>query len=136
MAQLALSQTEIKKFIFCDCSTEMINKAKKRFNFPNTQFLLSTIQELHYKDTFDIITSIQVNHYLKKEEQKTALQNYYTALKSNGIYIAFENFAPSTPKLTTLYLERWKTYQLLQGKSPLEAQTHISRYNTSYHLSP
>lgn len=133
MAELALSQANIKKFIFCDSSSEMLNIVKERFNLPNTEFLLSTIQELNYQDTFNIITSIQVNHYLKKEERITTLQNYYNALKPNGIYITFENFAPSTKAITNLYLERWKSYQIAQGKSPLEAQNHITRYNTSYY---
>lgn len=83
-------------------------------------------------DEFDVITAIQVNHYLQIEERKTALKKYYKALKENGLFISFENFSPFTEIGRIVYLEKWKRYQLEQGKSLEESKKHIERYGKDY----
>lgn len=57
----------------------------------------------------------------------------YEALKSGGLFISFENFAPNGKMSERLYLERWKEYQISAGKSSEEAEKHISRYKKDYH---
>lgn len=116
MADLAYRQVKIEKFVFCDCSAEMLEIAKGRFGNSNAEFCKLAIQDLALEESFDVITAIQVNHYLKKEERKRAVKNCYKVLKENGIYISFENFAPFSSAGKQLYLDRWKSYQLGQGK--------------------
>lgn len=134
MADAALSQTKIEKFVFCDCSAEMIEIAKKRFPISdvNAEFLVAKVQELTFQEEFDVITAIQVNHYLQKDERVTAIKKCYEALKTGGIFISFENFAPFSDIARKLYLDRWKAYQLEQGKSNVESEAHIRRYNQEY----
>lgn len=132
MGDVALSKLDIEQFVFCDSSSEMVSIAQKRFDVPNVSFLVSGIQELKYDSQFDVVTAIQVNHYLHKEERQRAVQNCYTALKSGGIFITFENFAPFSNLGKQLYLDRWKAYQLSQGKSLTECDNHISRYGNEY----
>lgn len=132
MGSVAFENVETKRFVFCDSSDEMIKITKEKFNCSNADFLVCDIQNLAYANEFDIITAIQVNHYLHLEERKIALQKSYEALKDNGLYICFENFAPFTDLGKTLYLEKWKQYQRKQGKSLEESENHIDRYGKDY----
>ncbi len=50
----------------------------------------------------------------------------------NGIYISFENFAPDSEEGRGLYLERWKQFQIANGKTEEEAALHIKRYGQNY----
>lgn len=132
MGSVALENVQIEKFVFCDSSEEMIKIAKERFECYNAEFSVCDVQKLAYSAEFDIITAIQVNHYLQIDERKAALQKCYEALKNNGLFISFENFAPFTDLGKSVYLEKWKRYQMKQGKSLSECQKHISRYGKDY----
>lgn len=132
MGSVAFESVELEKFVFCDCSEEMIKIAKERFDSPRAIFSICDVQKLGYTDEFDVITAIQVNHYLHRAERKTALQKCFEALKDNGLFISFENFAPFTDLGKSIYLEKWKRYQLEQGKSLEECNRHIDRYGKDY----
>lgn len=56
----------------------------------------------------------------------------YEALKDKGVFISFENFAPFTDIGKTVYLEKWKRYQIEQGKSLQECNKQIERYGKDY----
>lgn len=131
MGSVAFENVNLEKFVFCDSSEEMIRIAKERFRFHNSEFICD-IQNRAYVDEFDVITAIQVNHYLRIDERKAALQKCYEALKNNGLFISFENFAPFTELGKSIYLEKWKRYQMKQGKSFEECQKHINRYGKDY----
>ena len=99
---------EIEKFVFCDSSDEMIRIAKERFHYQKAEFCVCDIQKLNYANEFDVITAIQINHYLHIDERRIALSKCYEALKDKGIFISFENFAPFTDIGKSVYLEKWK----------------------------
>lgn len=132
MGSVAFENIDIEKFVFCDSSEEMIGIAKARFQNHNAEFCVCDVQELAYMDEFDVITAIQVNHYLRIDERRIALKKCYEALKDNGVFISFENFAPFTNLGKYVYLEKWKKYQMKQGKSFEECQKHINRYEKDY----
>ena len=132
MADVAFKELNIKKFVCCDCSSDMIEIAKKRFNRSNVMFLTSDVREIDFENEFDIITAIQVNHYLHNQEREISIKKCYQALRTGGLFITFENFAPFSEFGKHLYLERWKAYQLEQGKNEKECECHINRYNTKY----
>lgn len=116
MGSIAFETVELEKFVFCDASDEMIRIAKERFSRPNAEFSVCDVQNLAYANEFDVIIAIQVNHYLQMHERKLALRKCYEALKENGVFISFENFAPFTDAGKSIYLEKWKRYQMKQGK--------------------
>lgn len=132
MGSVAFENIELEKFVFCDSSDEMIRVAKERFHFSDAEFLVCDVQNLAYTNEFDVITAIQVNHYLRMNERRLALKKCYEALKENGLFISFENFCPFTDIGETVYLEKWKRYQMGQGKSLDEAEKHIDRYRKDY----
>ncbi len=73
-----------------------------------------------------------LNHYLQKEERKISIRKCHEALKENGLFISFENFAPFSELGKQIYLERWKDYQMRQGKTTIECNQHINRYGKDY----
>ncbi len=132
MGSIAFENLELERFVFRDSSDEMIKIAKERFKSSNAEFSVSDLKNLAYANEFNVITAIQVNHYLYLDERKIALQNVYEALENNGLFICFENFAPFTDLGKTVYLEKWKRYQMKKGKKLEECESHIKRYGKDY----
>lgn len=132
MGSIAFENLELERFVFCDSSDKMIKIAKERFKCHNAEFSICDIRKLTYANEFNVITAIQVNHYLHINERKIALKNVYEALENNGLFISFENFAPFTDLGKTVYLEKWKRYQMKQGKNLKECESHIKRYGKDY----
>lgn len=132
MAKVAFEQCNVEKMICTDNSSAMLKVAKQKINFSSVEFLNLPIEEINYDSQFDVITSILVNHYMTCKERMIAVRNCYHALKEEGIFITFENFAPCDEAMKTLYLKRWKKYQYSKGKSIKECEKHLSRYNTEY----
>lgn len=131
-AESVLGKVPLGKFVFADISEEMIEVTKGRFRFSEAEFILSDISDLNFCGEFDIITAVLVFHYLKLPERKNALQNCFRALKKGGILITAENFAPLGTMLEKLYLKRWESFQLEQGRSPEDCRRHLERYGKSY----
>lgn len=132
MGSAAFEDTELERFVFCDSSEEMIEIAKKRFSRPNAEFSVCDVRNMAYTNEFNVITAIQVFHYLRINERRAALKKCYEALEENGVFISFENFAPFTETGKAVCLEKWKSYQISQGKSVEESSRHIDRYGKDY----
>lgn len=60
------------------------------------------------------------------------MKNCYQALKKGGIFFSFENIAPNSEKGKQIVLQRWRNYQIANGKDSAEANEHIKRYGTEY----
>lgn len=131
MAKVALEQCNIEKMICADNSSAMLEVARQKISSSYVEFLKLPIKEINYGSQFDVITSILVNHYMAYEERLIAVRNCYNALKEEGIFITFENFAPCDETMKKLYLKRWIKYQYSK-KSIKQCEKHLSRYNTEY----
>lgn len=128
MAGTVLNNFDIQKMVCIDVEQEMLERAESFCGNEKVEFLQCDVRQLPYQEQFDIVTAVQVNHYFKKDERMVAIIKCYDALAENGIYISFENFAPDSEEGTGLYLERWKQFQIANGKSKEEADLHIGRY--------
>lgn len=136
-AESVLGKASVEKFIFCDISVEMTGICKSRFPFPEAEFLVSDVSGTDFcnnfeSEAFDVVTAILVNHYFRLDKRKTALQNCFRLLKTGGLLITAENFAPSGKVLEKLYLKRWESFQLERGRSPEACRKHLERYGKSY----
>jgi len=124
-------------FILADPSEAMLSIAREKFSKTEnlkTQYLCVGTQDIDYpKESFDVITAIQSHHYLDFDTRKIATANSFRLLKQGGIYVTFENIRPNTEKGTQIGLERWKRFQLRQGKSEEEANKHIERFGMEYY---
>ena len=87
---------------------------------------------LSFSERFEVITAIQSHHYMSRDERKKATECVYRALKSNGIYICFENIVPEDNEVKEFELHRWGRYQQRQGKTEDEANAHIARCGKYY----
>lgn len=132
MARIALDNFDIQKMVCIDVENEMLERAESFCNNEKVEFLQCDVRELPYQEIFDIVTAVQVNHYFKKDERMAAIKKCYDSLEENGIYISFENFAPDSEEGARLYLERWRQFQIVNGKSKVEADLHIERYGRDY----
>jgi len=132
MAKAAFEQCNVGKMICTDHSSAMLEGAKQKIGFSSVEFLKLPIEEINYGSQFDVITSILVNHYMTYKERMAAVRNCYKALKKQGTFITYENFAPCDEAMKNLYLKRWRKYQYNKGKSIKECEKHLSRYNTEY----
>lgn len=131
----ASEKLDVSKFVLCDTSESMLKQAKYLLesSIKDIEFLNCSAQQISFADTFDVITAIQVNHYLDWDNRIAALQKCYDALKNEGLFITFENIKPFTECGTAIALTRWKNYQIQQGKDVEEAQQHINRYGKDYY---
>lgn len=132
MAKVAFEQCHVEEMICADCSSAMLEAARQKVSSPHVEFLKLSIEEINHDSQFDVITSILVNHYMTYEERIIAVKNCYHALKEEGIFITFENFAPCDEEMKRLYLKRWGKYQYSRGKSIEECEKHLSRYHKEY----
>lgn len=132
MARTVLDNFDIQKMVCIDVEQEMLERAESLRDDEKVEFLQCDVRQLPYQEMFDIVTAIQVNHYFKKNDRIAAIKNCYDALAENGIYISFENFAPESEEGAGLYLERWREFQIVNGKSKEEADLHIKRYGQNY----
>lgn len=132
MAGIAAKNFYLKNLTCCDISRQMLRIAKERLNSVNVDFNKTSIQNLKNSSNFDVVTAILITHYLKYEERMVGIRNCYKALKKNGLFFTVENFAPDNDMIKSLYIQRWKNFQLSNGKDENECQKHILRYNTEY----
>lgn len=134
ISKIALDNLDIKNLTLCDTSAEMLKKSKLKLSshLDIIKFDNKSALNLDYYNCFDVVTSIQVNHYLNYNDRIKSVKNSYNALKDTGIFITFENFAPFTSIGKNISLSRWKEYQIKNGKSVEDSKKHISRYNKDY----
>ena len=128
VARTALGKLHVEKMVCIDVEKEMLERAQTFCGEDKVEFLQCDVRDLPYHDMFDVVTAVQVNHYFKMDERTTAIKRCFDALKKNGIYISFENFAPGCEEGKKLYLERWKQFQMAEGKTEEQADSHIKRY--------
>lgn len=130
MAEVGLELSN--RFVLLDNSADTLDIARKHINSGKAEFVLKSADDINYEKEFDVVTAVQVFHYLSSDERRRAICKCYNALKSDGVFITFENFAPDTEPGTKLYLNRWKQYQISQDKTEQESKDHIKRYGTEY----
>jgi len=131
-AEAALSSLPTERFVFLDCSPEMLDISRQRFGASNTEFIAADIRDISFKDSFDVVTAVLVNHYFDRQERFKAVKNCYDALKQGGIFITVENFAPNSGTGKELYLKRWEEYRRENGCTPKECASHTARFGKNY----
>lgn len=132
MAGIVLNNFDIQKMVCIDVEQEMLERAGSFCDNEKVEFLQCDVRELPYQEMFDVVTTVQINHYFKRDDRMAAIKKCYDALAENGKYFSFENFAPDSEEGTGLYLERWKQFQIANGKTEEEADSHIGRYGRDY----
>lgn len=116
------------KFVAADPANSMLEIAREKCSAMNIRCLPAGTEELFEEGPFSVITAVLAHHYLNEEKRKKATQNCYEMLKPGGVYITFETIRPATEEGTRIGLRRWRDAQVANGKSPEQADKHVSRY--------
>lgn len=132
MYEAARKRISIQEFVFTDLSEEMLVVARHRFRSKENRFEQMNVLELEDVNKYDVVTAMQVHHYLSREDRALAVKRCRQALKNGGMFFTFENIAPHTENGRHIFLNRWKRYQIRNGKCREEAESHIKRYGTQY----
>lgn len=133
-AEKATNNIDICNFDLMDVSAKMLSIAKNRlkdYDIKN-RFIEADIKTTNFEKDYDVITAVQVLHYFNEEERKQAIQKCYNGLNNGGILFNCENYKPFSYEYTNISLERWKSFQIANGKSETEAEDHIKRFNKEY----
>lgn len=130
----ALEHTKIKNVTLLDVSESMLESAKSRLNSydADKQFICSNANNIDYQEKYDVVSAIQVFHYLCIDEKISSIKKCFNALKKDGIFFTCENFAPFSDIGKSITLNRWKNYQINRGKKIDDAKKHIARYGVDY----
>jgi tRNA (cmo5U34)-methyltransferase len=139
LVEIALQFFPNTTFVLTDPTELMIKRARERLKaFPEkrVRFLPPTPSEglLAHQDFLkpQVITAILCHHYFKREQRRTATAVCYQLLNAGGVFISVENIMPDSIQGTRLGLERWKRFQLEQGRINVMAEKHIKRFNSEY----
>lgn len=133
----ALAEFSTTRFAVADPSEAMLAQARRR--------LLSTdIGRVTFLPASDsaglarvagslrpqVITAVMCHHYLAADERRVAVQACYDLLAPGGLLIVFENVESESPRGRELVLERWRRFQLHQGRAPEVVSLHLARFGT------
>ena len=131
----AYSQFSDTKFILADPSPAMIGLAQLKLEGKDRATILSPTETTHINlpEKADVITAIQVHHYMGTDLRRLSTQKCFDLLKPEGVFVTFENIRPLTDKGTEIGKKYWKRYQEQAGKSKEEAQKHLDRFGKEYH---
>jgi len=134
MIDEALKDLDGFQYVLSDPSEAMISVAKTRLSGKRQiiDYLICGSQHLQYTDEFDVITAIQSNHYMQYEDRCLAAKSIFSALKENGVFIFFENYAPSCIRSKAIAMDRWGRFQKERGKSDTEVSQQLQRYGVNY----
>jgi len=139
LVEIALRHFPRTTFILTDPSKPMLKQAMNRLKgLPEkrVKYLSPAPSEnLNiYKDEIhpQIITAILSHHYLQKPQRYQATQICYQLLEERGVFITVENVAPVTQQDISLGLDRWKRFQIEQGRSKPVVEAHARRFNSEY----
>lgn len=140
LAEIALPYFPQTSFILTDPSGPMLKQAMSRLskNVPenHVKFLPPTPSEdlLKYKDevTPQVITAILCHDYLQRPQRNEATKVCYQLLDNRGVFITVEIIVPRTQRGTSFGLDRWKRFQMEQGRDSSTIEEHMGRFNTKY----
>jgi tRNA (cmo5U34)-methyltransferase len=125
-------------FILSDPSKEMLLRARERLRFvPSDRILfIDSVSSENLPENLtvqtEVITAIMCHHYLKPEQRRNAVKACFDSMAPGGIFITFENIYPDSEKHLEISLQRWKGFQLSQGRSAETVEQHLDRFNKKY----
>jgi len=109
-------------FVGVDPSKGMLDVCKEKLANANIlnrcEFIQGYVQDVPVGENFDVVLSILVAHFVKKNDRVQFYQAMYNRLRTNGILINTELSFDLSSKEFPLMLQNWKTVQSLMGATP------------------
>ncbi len=97
------------EFTLLDLATEMLEKAKTRFNRmgKSPKILIGDYVETDFVDSYDLIISALSIHHLSHAEKEHLYRRIYQALKPGGVFVNADQVLGKTPELEKRYRQHW-----------------------------
>jgi tRNA (cmo5U34)-methyltransferase len=137
LVELALAAFPRTQFLLADPSEAMLIQARLRLGkaSPGRVTLLPAMGSAGLSRAEPplraaVVTAILCHHYLTPPERRAAVQACHDILAPGGLLVVFENVECDTPEGRKLGLERWRRFQLQQGRTPEEVEKHLARFGT------
>ena len=127
LAVRVLEERDDVRFTLCDPSEQMLERAEEKLSGRDIRFLNLQSQDLTFDSEFDVVTAVQCHHYLQPEQRSSAVKNCFRALKSNGVFVTFENVKMTTDESDRIALKRWEGFLSDHLKDPEKVAHHINR---------
>ncbi|MFZ6026867.1 MAG: class I SAM-dependent methyltransferase [Chloroflexota bacterium] len=139
LIETALPYFAETQFLLADPSEEMLAEASHRFAaYPAQRVHILPAMDSLALPTHQpalcpmVITAMMSHHYLQPFERRDAVQACYRLLAPEGLFVTFENIDRDSTEGRQIGLQRWKQFQIAQGRSPEVAARHLTRFNTEY----
>jgi len=139
LIEMALPFFPQTRFVLADPSDAMLRQSRERLlgkGETGVSFLppigSEGLKACVDGERYQVVTAIQCHHYLSTERRELAVRACYDILEEGGLFICFENVTYTTEIGTQIAIERWARWQKNAGRSSLEVQEHIKRFNTKY----
>ena len=139
MVELALAQFPRSQFALADPAEAMLERARLRLATSlgaRVTILPATPSEriatVYRGLPPQVITAMLCHHYLPPDGRRQAVRACHDVLAEGGLFISFENIAPSTETGVALGLERWMRFQREQGRPADVVEEHRRRYGIKH----
>ncbi|PWW32288.1 tRNA (cmo5U34)-methyltransferase [Cytobacillus oceanisediminis] len=116
------------KITLIDISENMLQQAKIRFKeYDDIAFLHADYSEHRFEDKFDIVVSSLSIHHLTDEAKKKLLDNIYSILNPDGVFINADQVLGHTPYIDSIYKKDWQNKVNMSGLTDNEIQAAHER---------
>jgi tRNA (cmo5U34)-methyltransferase len=137
LVEAALPRFPKTQFFLADPSEEMLREARAKLGHHSQCRILPAgssgqLPALADLPALDVVTAIQCHHYSGPEGRQAAVQACHQILKPGGLFVTFENIRPLSEQGITIGLDRWITFQRLQGRSESVCEDHRQRFGKKY----
>ncbi len=133
----ALAAFSRTRFVLADPSEAMLGQARLRLGkvSPERVTVLPAmgsagLSRVEPPLRAQVVTAILCHHYSTPPERRAAVQACHDILTPGGLLVVFENVDCDSPEGRKLGLERWRQFQLQQGRTPEEVEKHLARFGT------
>jgi tRNA (cmo5U34)-methyltransferase len=135
LVELALAEFPHTRFVLADPSEAMLGQARLRLSkeSPARVSLLPAmdsagLSQVEPRLRPEVVTAILCHHYSTPPERRAAVQACHDILAPGGLLVVFENVECESPRGRELGLERWRQFQLQQGRPPEVVDQHLARF--------
>ena len=137
LVERALAEFPATRFAVADPSEAMLAQARQRLeaaDIGRVSFLPAVdsagLNRVAGALRPQVITAIMCHHYMAPSGRREAVQACHDLLAPGGVLIVFENVECESPRGREWGLERWRRFQLAQGRTPEAVALHLSRFGT------
>jgi tRNA (cmo5U34)-methyltransferase len=137
LVERALSAFPRTQFVVADPSEAMLVQARARFaGQPSGRvtILLPTASEglgsVKPRLQVQAVTAMMCHHYHDRAGRLAAVRGCFEILEPGGVLVVFENVDCDSARGREVGLNRWKEFQLKQGRKPAEVEHHLARFGT------